>query len=153
MPSIQISLHGTPRRRMHLGEVLQMGLRPFKPRAKRSYVEDGHIEPKHGFPKLPMLALAGLASAAGFFLVSQAPVELHAFAAGRLVIEESSRRTRNPLHQKRSENRLRSDIIKSYPRRVGRVAEGGGLLNRYRIKSSIGGSNPPTLRQSIFPDS
>jgi hypothetical protein len=23
------------------------------------------------------------------------------------------------------------------------VAEGGGLLNRYRIKSSIGGSNPP----------
>ena len=29
------------------------------------------------------------------------------------------------------------------PRRVGRVAEGGGLLNRYRVKSSIGGSNPP----------
>ncbi len=28
-------------------------------------------------------------------------------------------------------------------RRVGRVAEGGGLLNRYRTKSSIGGSNPP----------
>jgi hypothetical protein len=23
------------------------------------------------------------------------------------------------------------------------VAEGGGLLNRYRTKSSIGGSNPP----------
>ncbi len=28
-------------------------------------------------------------------------------------------------------------------RRGGRVAEGGGLLNRYRVKSSIGGSNPP----------
>jgi hypothetical protein len=28
-------------------------------------------------------------------------------------------------------------------RRVGREAEGGGLLNRYRTKSSIGGSNPP----------
>ena len=28
-------------------------------------------------------------------------------------------------------------------RRDGRVAEGGGLLNRYRVKSSIGGSNPP----------
>src|SRR6201998_4980099 len=27
--------------------------------------------------------------------------------------------------------------------RDGRVAEGGGLLNRYRVKSSIGGSNPP----------
>ena len=27
--------------------------------------------------------------------------------------------------------------------RVGRVAEGGGLLNRYRVKNSIGGSNPP----------
>jgi hypothetical protein len=23
------------------------------------------------------------------------------------------------------------------------VAEGGGLLNRYRVKNSIGGSNPP----------
>jgi hypothetical protein len=29
------------------------------------------------------------------------------------------------------------------------VAEGGGLLNRYRAKSSIGGSNPP-LSASIF---
>ena len=26
--------------------------------------------------------------------------------------------------------------------RDGRVAEGGGLLNRYRVKSSIEGSNP-----------
>ena len=34
-------------------------------------------------------------------------------------------------------------------RRDGRVAEGGGLLNRYRVKSSIGGSNPP-LSASIF---
>jgi hypothetical protein len=28
-------------------------------------------------------------------------------------------------------------------RRDGRVAEGGGLLNRYTVKSRIGGSNPP----------
>ena len=28
-------------------------------------------------------------------------------------------------------------------RRDGRVAEGDGLLNRYRAKSPIGGSNPP----------
>ena len=28
-------------------------------------------------------------------------------------------------------------------RRDGRVAEGGGLLNRCRVKSSTGGSNPP----------
>src|SRR5437762_3570843 len=37
-------------------------------------------------------------------------------------------------------------IVESRPktsRRGGRVAEGGGLLNRYRVKSSIGGSNPP----------
>src|SRR6516162_6374926 len=27
--------------------------------------------------------------------------------------------------------------------RDGRVAEGGGLLNRYTVKSRIGGSNPP----------
>ena len=35
-----------------------------------------------------------------------------------------------------------SGIIR-FSRRDGRVAEGGGLLNRYRVKSSIGGSNPP----------
>ena len=36
-----------------------------------------------------------------------------------------------------------SGIINSGTRRDGREAEGGGLLNRYRVKSSIGGSNPP----------
>ena len=43
-----------------------------------------------------------------------------------------------------------SDIMK-FParRRGGRVAEGGGLLNRYRVKSSIGGSNPPLSATSI----
>src|SRR5436305_12731678 len=43
-------------------------------------------------------------------------------------------------------------IVESRPktsRRGGRVAEGGGLLNRYRVKSSIGGSNPP-LSARIF---
>ncbi len=34
-------------------------------------------------------------------------------------------------------------------RRGGRVAEGGGLLNRYTVKSCIGGSNPP-LSASTF---
>src|SRR2546423_242704 len=34
-------------------------------------------------------------------------------------------------------------------RRGGRVAEGGGLLNRYRVKSSIGGSNPPLSARLI----
>ena len=34
------------------------------------------------------------------------------------------------------------------PRRDGREAEGGGLLNRYRVKSSIEGSNP-SLSASI----
>ena len=33
--------------------------------------------------------------------------------------------------------------IQPSKRRGGRVAEGGGLLNRYRVKSSTGGSNPP----------
>ncbi len=28
------------------------------------------------------------------------------------------------------------------------MAEGGGLLNRYRVKSSIGGSNPPLSASS-----
>ena len=67
----QIS-HGTPRHAMHLAEVLQMGLRPSQPRSKRGYVEDGHTEPKHGVPVLPMLALAGVVSAAGLFLLSRA---------------------------------------------------------------------------------
>jgi hypothetical protein len=34
-------------------------------------------------------------------------------------------------------------------RRDGRVAEGGGLLNRYRVKSSIGGSNPPLSARNL----
>ena len=29
------------------------------------------------------------------------------------------------------------------------MAEGGGLLNRYRVKSSIGGSNPPLSASTI----
>src|SRR5438874_6861301 len=33
-------------------------------------------------------------------------------------------------------------------RRDGRVAEGGGLLNRYTVKSRIGGSNPPLSASS-----
>ena len=33
--------------------------------------------------------------------------------------------------------------------RDGRVAEGGGLLNRYTVKSRIGGSNPP-LSASLY---
>ncbi len=30
------------------------------------------------------------------------------------------------------------------------MAEGGGLLNRYRTKSSIGGSNPPLSAMTLF---
>src|ERR1700756_3019284 len=37
--------------------------------------------------------------------------------------------------------------------RGGRVAEGGGLLNRYTVKSCIGGSNPPlSARHFRTPD-
>ena len=35
------------------------------------------------------------------------------------------------------------DSVLPSKRRDGRVAEGGGLLNRYTVKSRIGGSNPP----------
>ena len=39
-----------------------------------------------------------------------------------------------------------------WARRDGREAEGGGLLNRYRAKSSIEGSNPSlSARQSPSP--
>ena len=39
-----------------------------------------------------------------------------------------------------------------WARRDGREAEGGGLLNRYRAKSSIEGSNPSlSARQSAYP--
>src|SRR5215471_15111184 len=36
-------------------------------------------------------------------------------------------------------------------RRGGRVAEGGGLLNRYTVKSCIGGSNPPLSARISLP--
>jgi Fe-S oxidoreductase len=66
----QIS-HGTPRKAMHLAEVLQMGLRPEPKRPKRRYIEVGHTEPKHGSPVLAALALAGIASAMGVYLLSR----------------------------------------------------------------------------------
>jgi hypothetical protein len=37
-------------------------------------------------------------------------------------------------------------------RRDGREAEGGGLLNRYRAKSSIEGSNPSLSATNLFED-
>ena len=50
------------------------------------------------------------------------------------------------------EKTLRSYILAEDSRRDGRVAEGGGLLNRYRVKSSIGGSNPPlSASESVSP--
>ena len=65
------------------------------------------------------------------------------FAAKKTALEVSSRYAGEELH----------DIIRIRPGalevelrgkwRVGRVAEGGGLLNRCRTKSSTGGSNPP----------
>ncbi len=66
----QIS-HGTPRRAMHLAEVLQMALRPSASRTKRGYIEEGHTEPKHGIAALPIFAAAGLFSIAGFFLLTR----------------------------------------------------------------------------------
>ena len=36
--------------------------------------------------------------------------------------------------------------------RDGRVAEGDGLLNRYTVKSRIGGSNPPLSAILTFRD-
>ena len=49
---------------------------------------------------------------------------------------------------------LRTSLIRynAVARRDGREAEGGGLLNRYRAKSSIEGSNPSlSARQSTRP--
>jgi hypothetical protein len=36
------------------------------------------------------------------------------------------------------------------PRRRGREAEGGGLLNRYRVSSPIEGSNPSVSAKSLY---
>ncbi|HEX4155441.1 MAG TPA: FAD-linked oxidase C-terminal domain-containing protein [Acidobacteriaceae bacterium] len=64
--------HGTPRRALHLAEVLQMALKP-KPahRSRRTNIEAGHTEPGHGSPVLALLAIAGLASAAGIYLLAR----------------------------------------------------------------------------------
>jgi hypothetical protein len=45
---------------------------------------------------------------------------------------------------------MADSVIIHSARRDGRVAEGGGLLNRYRVKSSIGGSNPPLSAMNYF---
>jgi hypothetical protein len=63
--------HGTPRRGMHLAEVLQMALQPQARGKSKKYVEAGHTEPEHGNSALPLLAAAGIASAAGLYLLSR----------------------------------------------------------------------------------
>jgi Fe-S oxidoreductase len=63
--------HGTPRRAMHLAEILQMGLQPKGKRSKRRYVEAGHTEPEHGSVAFPLLAVVGLASAAAVYLLAR----------------------------------------------------------------------------------
>src|ERR1035437_6014359 len=59
-------------------------------------------------------------------------------ARSRLLDSGRLRQTLVPAHRKRDFRYNPSET-----RRDGRAAEGGGLLNRYRVKSSIGGSNPP----------
>jgi hypothetical protein len=63
--------HGTQRRALHLAEVLAMGLRPApaKP-GRRRPIETGYTEPKHG-STMPLLALAGVAAAAGAYLIAR----------------------------------------------------------------------------------
>ena len=63
----QIS-HGTQRHAMHIAEVLQMGLRPAAG-SKRAYIEEGHIEPKHGSSVPGVLALAGVAAVGTYLLM------------------------------------------------------------------------------------
>jgi Fe-S oxidoreductase len=63
--------HATPRRAMHVAEILQMGLQPKGKRSKRRYIEAGHTEPEHGSASLPLLALVGLASAAAVYLLTR----------------------------------------------------------------------------------
>ncbi len=46
--------------------------------------------------------------------------------------------------------RMSKSSINTMVWRDGRVAEGAGLLNRYRFKRSIGGSNPPLSATFIF---
>jgi hypothetical protein len=48
----------------------------------------------------------------------------------------------NSLHDGQ-EAKVTTMLIIADGRRDGRVAEGDGLLNRYTVKSRIGGSNPP----------
>jgi Fe-S oxidoreductase len=54
--------HGTPRRAMHIAEVLQMALHPGMERPKRSgFIEAGHTQSKPGYPILAVFAaIAGL---------------------------------------------------------------------------------------------
>src|SRR6516162_8426592 len=46
---------------------------------------------------------------------------------------------------------LKLKTANEYRWRDGRVAEGGGLLNRYTVKSRIGGSNPPLSASPFAP--
>ena len=65
------------------------------------------------------------------------------FETGTHTSECTCNRARQERESNGSGASASSGIIHTESRRDGREAEGGGLLNRYRVKSSIGGSNPP----------
>ena len=65
--------HGTPRQAMHLAEVLQMALQPAHQRpSNRRYIENGHVQPKAGYPALTALAAGAGMLSAGLYLLHRA---------------------------------------------------------------------------------
>jgi len=63
-------MHGTPRRPMHLAEVMQMALHPLA-KQKKKYVETGHTQDEPGYPVLTALAGFGALVAGIVYVLSR----------------------------------------------------------------------------------
>jgi hypothetical protein len=65
--------HGSPRKAMHIAEVLQMALQsekdPLPVPKKRHFIEDRRIQPEAVLPGLGVLLGVGLVAGAGYMLV------------------------------------------------------------------------------------
>ncbi|HEX8712653.1 MAG TPA: FAD-linked oxidase C-terminal domain-containing protein, partial [Terracidiphilus sp.] len=62
--------HGTPRRAMHLAEVIQMGLDQPQPLTRRKYIETGFVQQEPSSPVAVATVGAGLILAAGWLIAS-----------------------------------------------------------------------------------
>lgn len=61
-------MHGTPRKALHLAEVLRMAMHQSRDRGKKKYIESEFVQEAQPYPAMTALTAAGLLAASGWLL-------------------------------------------------------------------------------------